>query len=173
MWFVVVFQALIVFLLIYRLAGYFQMNWPRTLSAFVLVLFLTLLTGISNYVSQIMPDIFTAVLILSFAMLFIETNSKWRWLLWFFVLVSSMMHFSNVLLITALGFLSFLFLLVFRKKAGICSKLLLHFASLTVLPWLLIPSVNYIYSGEFYLSKSGHVFLTGRLIETGCLPGIL
>ncbi|MDZ4205070.1 MAG: hypothetical protein U1C46_09660 [Bacteroidales bacterium] len=169
LWLVVIFQALIVVLLINRLLSYFNLNRIKLFATLLVVLFLSLFTGVSNYTSQIMPDIFTGVLILAYSMLLVEPNNRWRWLLISAVLISSMMHFSNLALSTTLAIIAFITVAIYRNRFIMAKRLLMYFAILAIFPWLLAPSVNYLYSGEFYLNKSNHIFFTGRLIETGCL----
>ncbi len=169
LWLVVIFQALIVVLLINRLLSYFDLGRVKSFATFLVVLFLSIFTGVSNYISQVMPDIYTGVLIIAFPMLILEPDKRWRWFLFLVALSSSMMHFSNLPLTTVLSIMALVVMAIYKKRVALKKRLVVYFSILAILPWLLVPTINYLYSGKLFLNKSNHIFFTGRLIDTGCL----
>ncbi len=173
LWFVVILQSLVIVALINRLLSYSSVTRYKSIATFSTVLFLTLFTGVSNYTSQIMPDIFTGMLIISSAMLLIETSGKWRLILFLLAVFASAMHSSNILLITALSLFGFSSVALFYSHFHKTKQLLLYTALLAFSPPSLIASTNYFVSDQFYLTKSSHIFLMGRLVETGCLEEFL
>jgi len=169
LWLVIIFQAVITITLIERFLYYFDLGSRKSYATIITVSILCISTGLSNYVSQIMPDIFTGFLLLAYAMLLIEKNYLQRWLLSFIIVASSLMHFSNLPLVSTLSVFAIFVTLVYRKYFTEVSNRLFNYSALIILPWLLLPSLNYFYSGEFFLNKSRHIFFTARLIETGSL----
>ena len=59
LWLVVIIQALFVVGLVYYTYSLFFQSFHKTLYAFFTIVTMSLFTGLPNYVSQIMPDIFT------------------------------------------------------------------------------------------------------------------
>ena len=168
LWFVVFVQALIAVGLTWF--SYKTIGVKNKIAyTFITCALLGLFSGASNYISQIMPDIFSAFLIWSVALLLITDQSKYSWMLWGLALVSTLVHFSNLLTITILATTLVIFVFILRKKQKQSSKRIIQLLGLIVLPWVLLPIINYSFQKEFFINKSSNIFFTGRLIETGLL----
>ena len=169
LWFVLVFQAAIMVGLMWlTLKNFINSRWTGFYS-YVLCAFLGFFTGLSNYLSQIMPDVFTGFMIWAFTLLFLVRPKITRRLLIVVIVISATVHFSNLLIITGLSALAMIVVLLLRKYFEDIKTQLIQLSLISILPWLLIPSINYLFDGEFYLNKSSNTFFTGRLIETGIL----
>lgn len=173
LWFVVITQAIIIGYLILMLAKFLWRDSWFTKSL-LLILPISLLTAVSNFTSQIMPDIFTSVMILSLA-LFILYSDKSRivtFIMAGLILFSMVSHFSNLLTSTILVFI-LVIVKLFLPKIRFTMKKILWLSIVVSSGWILIPTLNYIYGGGFNLSRVGNVFLTANLIETGIVTKFL
>lgn len=169
LWLVVFVQAILFVGLTWASIKSIKLSGKAMLYTFIICSLTGLFTGASNYISQIMPDIFSAYMIWAIALIFITDHSKLRWGLWVLALFSSMVHFSNLLSITILVGLSIVVTLFFRRKISYFTSLMIQLSGLLILPWIMLPIVNYAYQKEFFINKSSNIFFTGRLIETEIL----
>lgn len=147
----------------------------RTLRLFVppergpwrVLLVLVVLAGCSSvgwYAGQLMPDIFTGIGLLAVLLLLWPGAAVWSRILdGLVVVLCCWLHLSNLLILPIAGAL-FLLLTARRSKPR-----WIGLASLSVVAWAGSAIANYAVDGRFYLSRSGHVFLTGRLLDTGIL----
>lgn len=173
LWIVVFMQAVIfTFLtwLSFKVLNRSERAYVYTLITSVLI---GLFTGASNYISQIMPDIFSAYMIWSLSLIFVSRSLSIRWLLWVLALTSALAHYSNILTISALVIISIVIFLFFQRKERIDRTITIQLIGLLLLPWLLLPIINYSYQKEFFFNKSSNIFFTGRLIESGLLKKYL
>jgi hypothetical protein len=169
LWFVVFFQAAIFVGLMWLSFRIVKSNRLTSIYTFIACVLLGFFTGASNYISQIMPDVFSAFMIWSIALIFITSNSSVRWVLWTLALFSSMVHFSNLLTITVLVVILSGVILVLQKKIKYFRTIMIQFSGLLILPWMFLLFINHEYQKEYFINKSSNVFFTGRLIETGIL----
>jgi len=169
LWLVLIFQAGITVGLIWLTLNIFLK--PRITSIFVLIisLLLSFFTGCSNYISQIMPDIFSGFMLWAFALMFLIRQKRTQWVLIALILISTMVHFSNLLTATVLSAMALFLTILFHKRIENFKIQVIQLSVIFAIPWLLIPSVNYIFDREFYLNKSSNIFFTARLLETGIL----
>ncbi len=131
---------------------------------------LSLLTGISWYTSQLMPDILVPMLILALWLLFFS----WKSLkvseqsgLTVIALLGLMSH--NSCLALGIGLIPTIFILhvmVFRKNKVI-STCILPPVAVVAASLVLIPMLNLALSGKITYSTGGPVFLFGRLAQAG------
>lgn len=169
LWFVLIFQSVIfVWLTSLTLSQFLESRFVSVYS-FVVCLFLSLLTGASNYLSQIMPDVFSGFFIWAIGLIFIVRSKIGRRLLIALIIVSVMVHFSNLLTITGLSAVLLILLYIFKNRVENIRTKVVNLVLISVLPWMLIPSFNFLFDKEFYLNKSSNIFFTGRLIETKIL----
>lgn len=171
---VIIAQGIIVALLLYFWFKYFNTS-KRKLPIFLCFIFLiTFFTGASLNVSQLIPDIFAATMILSIILLLFAPGLSKRdgALISCLFLLSLVVHNAHIYIgiLCFLGYTSFIFfknlrpfLLPFSvrlKRMGLVFGLL--FFSM-----LLIPTVHSIYGGGWTLSKGSSVFMMGRLVQLG------
>ncbi len=193
LWFVIATQAFIATSLILLCFRHFVKAGHSYLRTFIMVFFLSSVTGISNYTSQVMPDIFSGLVIISLALLCCAQNLSVLTIIYLFLLVIlfNLSHSSNLLtsscLVILIGITAVL--ISWQKKKN--NKLVLTPDTLVrcngtrrrinparaffpvALSWLLLPSVNLMYGGGFGFHSANNVFLAGRMSESGILESYL
>jgi len=160
LWFVTFFQALIVSYLIFLLMELFVGRKEPRYTLFV-ILFLSLFTGLSWVVSQLMADVFTPIALLC-AIIIIskESNQKPNFVLYLIYTLSIGTHISHVLMFSGLLLLTFFiknlfFQTIDYKKVNYKIFSLLGLTVLTIL------------SMGAPIAKSKHVFFMGAMVEHG------
>lgn len=173
LWFIVITQALIVTYLILMLARYmWKDSW--FVKSMLLIISVAFFSGVSNFISQIMPDIFTSVMLLSIVLFILYFDKSWMvtCIMAILILFSVILHFSNLLTSTVLVILLFV-IRIFWSKSIFTFKKILWLTLIILVGWVIIPTLNYVYGGAFTMSRAGNVFFTGRLIETGIVSEYL
>ena len=170
-WLPVTLQALLCALLILRL---FRLHAPRTrvrLTAMVCTTILMLGTGLGWNAGQLMPDIFTGIGVLSLLLLWSDTGVLWRTIAYsILVITSTWVHSSNLIIITLLVMA---FLPAFGSGRPTLRQGWRGVMLTTVMAWLGLLQANRMADGEAYVAKGGHVFLMGRMVDSGMLPAWL
>lgn len=178
LWGVVAVQsALLFFAIVKALEVFFDRAIARRW-ALAAVALLSVTTGLTWYSGQVSPDIFTAVAMLSLSSLLLSASLSMveKILLAVLFVFASAVHLSNLVLdLVLLAGLS-LGWWVFRAKGrelpATGSRIALAWA-LAAAAWLAVASVHAVFGGGFRLSRSTHVFLVGRLLESGVLKRYL
>ncbi len=182
LWLVVFFQGLITALLVFYYFHYL-LKQPFKIKLLAYLAYIGLITfffGASVNVSQLIPDIFTSITILSIGLLLFAEKMKLRdkIVISFTLIFSISVHSSHLLIVAA----SLMVIVVFfvyekiRKKATFFynkSKRLIYITSLVVGSVLFTMSINYLYSGKSTYSRGGHVFLLARINDLGLLKDYL
>jgi hypothetical protein len=184
-----VFYSLFLFLLHWRLSP-----WPIVIVQSILLVFMirlvartvlrieqpwtivltcALLTAVSSlpcFVGQIMPDIFTPVLMLAILLLVMGWERMAIWERWFglsLVAASITFHFANLLIVlVTLPALAVMYLLGWRPGPHALKRLILGAAAVFIAVSALI-SVNVAMRGKFVVSSSSSTFLLAKLLEDG------
>jgi hypothetical protein len=177
LWPVIFSQALVlVFLIDLVLKSIISINFKYRLAMLLLIIVvLSTTTGIDNYASQVMPDIWMSIMILSVSLLFLRHTINWPllFLLFTLFLVAVLSHYSNLLVATILLIISMITAIVFRKKDLINTKSIKIFALGCLLAWLIAPTINLYYGAGFKLSRANWVMITARFIHEGILQDYL
>lgn len=136
-----------------------------------LILLVSVFTGATWYVSQIMPDIFSALMFLASIQYLLSKSTPGRrvGLATFFLCL--LMHHSN--LITGLILTIFLVLFSFLKTYQAFRKKALYLFVTTVFSWILMCSFHAVNGYGFRPSRSTHVFLIAKMSENGILKTYL
>jgi len=179
LWFTIYAQAVLLAMTLYFfIKEIIKENKKFRFYYLLVIIFLTSFSSIGWYASQIMPDIFTSILILS--LIILVSNQKLSTIK--IILLSSIfvfscsMHYSHLLIaIVACIILFFLFLIAkIRKRNAILSFERLSLISfLSVVAVFLILILNYTHKGGFRLSRGGQTFLMAHFIETGTIQEYL
>lgn len=173
LWLVIYMQALISFYCLFELSKLVFKQLSK--SAFLLLLFpLSLFSGLSWYSSQIMPDIFTFCSFASLVLLlFAEEDSKLKKAIFSIIfLFSVQVHFSNFLISLAILIAAF----IIQKSAILETPLKLKFRLifiLFILSFALSSSINFGIGSSFKISRGSHVFLMGKMLDSGVLKSFL
>lgn len=169
LWLVLISQAFLVVFVIYMLVREFTEKNIALISIGIIVV-LSFTTSISNYTSQIMPDIYSALTIIGISILLISKKMKKReYALAIVVVFSAMSHLSNIILLFGIAFLAF-FSMLFRL---IEKKIFFRILIISLIPVLCTLVVNKVYSGKFQISKASNIFLLGRMAEVGVVKDYL
>ncbi len=168
LWFVILVQAILVWLY----SGYFLSTWfkrPFNLASLLLIP-LALLTGLSNFTSQIMADLFAGLVLLGFVALILRNRFKWYdYLFLFFTSYLISTHMAYVALVMGLT----LIVLVMVLLKWLPWKALLRSVSMAGLPVLLLMFIQWSYTDQWRLSSTGNVFIFGRTLESGVMQKYL
>jgi len=172
LWFAIAFQALILSFLIRLLCRHYLKEAYRNSLFLVISLLLTFTTSCAWFGCQLMPDIFTGILLLAILVWYvIPFNASWqKWILGLFILCTLMQHNSNVLIL-------FIFSLVAIITTWRSNKIWLRKSSvlflICILSLLSYSTMNAISGKGFRPSQSAGVFLMCRLIENGTMDKFL
>ena len=169
LWFVIISQAIVVWFVLFMAIRIINKVYPFTLTLLG-VITLSLTTGVSNYTSQIMPDIFSAIVILGFTTLALSKEYKiLDYILLLIVILSITLHLSNLIIVIGLGIICLILMIL--KFISFKKTPLLIFCIL--FPFLIIYGTNYSLTGKAKLSKASNVFIVARMIETGVVKDFL
>jgi hypothetical protein len=146
---------------------------------FYYVLYVTLITfftAASFNVSQLIPDIFTPISILSLGLLLFAGNMKKRDIVMTSIIfVYSIAVHNSHLFINILLLLIFTIIYLFRKFRqqltvfSLSLKRILFTWVMIIFSWLMVCTVNASLGAGFRNSGSGHVFMMSRLLNMGIL----
>jgi hypothetical protein len=175
LWPIIILQSL--------MAAYFVLEVGRcevqglTLRGLVVIgALLTLFTGIAWYTGQVEPDIFTPMVILGSWLLLFRSQSlgkvRTRWILGITALAVAC-HPSHLGLIGGLLICAALLKLVARRLRTLPDPdLRKGLIGLGVALGLIVTG-NLVMTGEFFLSKSGSVFVFARLMQDGIVKRLM
>jgi len=176
LWLVILVQGLILSLILFYFFKYLSGTSRFRIYYIAFIIFITFLTSASFHVSQLIPDIFTPIAILSLGLLLLVRNMKTRDVIItsIILIIAIAVHNSHFFIITILLLLfTFLFLIQkFRKKLSdlyISAGRLIYSWSLVIFTYLIICIVNLSLGAGFAMSRSGPVFLISRMNEIGIL----
>lgn len=175
LWLTVFAQGLLVSMLIYLLVKYFSKKTNTVLVYFISVFFVSFLTPASQYICFLMPDIFSATLIMALGLFIFADSLTLRDKIFtiFMIILSIAMHNSNFMAaIAALMLLAFAKLIT--KKLIPANWKHLGIASVIVIAGIVAGSLtHYIYGRTFKLNQMPNVFFTARLVELGLVQDFL
>jgi len=172
LWLAIAFQATV---LAWVLRHFIQSFIPAAREAHLLgiFIFLSFFTTCGWYVSQLMPDIYTAVLACSAILYMKQHLTGWRKaMLFFLLLLSCLVHNSNMLLL----FLFSIILLLAgfaRSSWNAYRPVAVRMLAVSLAAWLGLALANFAGGKGFVTSQSTHVFLMGKLVENGVLKRYL
>ncbi|GDX51815.1 hypothetical protein LBMAG27_08620 [Bacteroidota bacterium] len=168
LWSVIIIQNLLLAITLWCFLKKFFQDFS-SFNYFLIIIILSYTTSISLFSCQIMTDVFTPLLILSsFILLFGETSIPEKIFFSVLFMLSSVVHYSNLMLIFAIFILLVLIqYFFFRKDALLTLKVITAFSVLLLLTCFITPLRNYQKEGKFYYSHYNGIMLAGKLIETG------
>jgi len=174
LWPVIFAQSLIVFYVLWKIS---KLAVPSISERFFLIsmALFSWFTGLGWYTSQLMPDIFTVVtLCLIVLLLFRKKYTLYQNIVFSVLLLFSInTHFSNYLI--AIATIAILFgitrsNIIPKAKKEVSFRLPLLVAILTIFVGLMI---NFSIGNSFKLSQNSHVFLMGKMLDSGVLKSFL
>ncbi|GIV29155.1 MAG: hypothetical protein KatS3mg028_0221 [Bacteroidia bacterium] len=168
LWGVIFFQGLILSYLILLLMKIIFKNLSFLKFGLFSIMILSLFSGVSWTVSQIMPDIFTSISLLCFIIILHSNSLDRKTILFLYILffISVAMHMSHVL------FFVVLILLMFVSGKFIFHRNI-YFGWYSKLFTLLLLTVASLTTMGSAISKSKHVFFFGAMVEHGIVKTYL
>jgi hypothetical protein len=172
LWGVVAVQTLIVSWLLLALARHL-LGPAYSLRAFaVVMLLLGTATSAGWFAGQIMPDIFSAILLLACLVLSVAPTGTGRKIgLYVLMLGCILMHNSNLLIALLMGVI--LFIQFLRSRKDYLRRAAIALTATSVIGWIALSSMNAIAGRGFTPSTASHVFLMSRMVENGIMDDFL
>lgn len=177
LWLPVFFQGLMTAWSIRYLVGAFGCNIPTQRKLFsLIILVLVAFTGLSQKCSNVLPDFTTALIsVLAAGWALRKQKSTSESIIAAGIALFAMLsHGSNLyifLICTALISLLYILRMPAVRNAG--RKLLIELWMFCGVGIISLLMVNFIFSGEFFLSRNGSIFVTGHLADCGLLDEFL
>jgi hypothetical protein len=171
LWFTILAQcAILVYLLFLLLKNVFGVQHSQVWTCGLTIL-LSFTTSISNYSSQLMPDIFAGwMLLIVFILLFGQNNQLVKITLWLLFIISVTSHFSILVAATIMLFLLLTINLIWKWLPAKTNLIVLM---LIITGWLTTPVINSLYGEKFSVSRCKNISLMARLVETGIVKEYL
>ena len=176
-WFIIWAQSLLLAALLLRCVVEFVpwlRSWPLRLA---LVGVVAWATGFSWYCSQLMPDIFTAIGLMTLGLLVLGRfrSGLEQALLLALLLLSTIMHSSNLLSfsLTTLGFGVVAWQQRLFARRLVRRAHWLAATAVVLASWGLLPALHMAFGGGFVITRAAPVFLMGRLVEAGVVDAYL
>jgi hypothetical protein len=172
--FLVVFaQGLLVSWLIHTLVEQFGASSNKLIWSQLIISLLTLFTGVSFHVSQIMADIFTAISALCLILILFSKSLKKTAIVFICILFyySNICHQTHSVIILLTLAATGLFFFIRRKNIALLFnwKRYLLALALAISSWFTLPAANLIYLNKFIYSENTFMYRMSGLIEMGIL----
>ncbi|MCB0574786.1 MAG: hypothetical protein KDC61_09500 [Saprospiraceae bacterium] len=140
--------------------------------------FLCVFSPVAWYSGELMPDVFSAILLLIVPVVFLRENlTRWKWVaLGALFVFCTVAHFSNLFT----GVFTLLAIALLRRFGVQALQGLPRFRrkTLVIVFWCLaayltMPLINEAFDGEWTMGKGSYTFLIGRLLDNGVLQRYL
>lgn len=139
-----------------------------------LLLLVSLGSTCSWYCAQIMPDIFTPILFLSaYLYIFADNSRSQKTILVVIIAISILIHNSHYVIATAFALVALTMSLVNKQRWAYIHKKTLHVLLISIGCWASLFASNYLAGNGLTTGKASHVYLMGRLAESGVLKTYL
>lgn len=173
LWYPVLAQSLIVSFLLIRYIRHLYGAEPGLRHLLLNLLIIASCTCVSWVSSQLMPDIFGAILLLAVMLFYHEKDTSLRTRILYIAIIAccTLVHNSHFLILAGFAGIILLHSLYLRHKARIIRSLTL--ISVSVISFLSLCTLNKIYNNTFTFSRGSHVFMMSKLAETGILDQYL
>ncbi len=170
LWGVVVVQSCLCAALLWRIWNEF--GDTRSWSYLLTVAMLSIFSGLGWYAGQLVPDVLTSIgLLASWHFLFGQGGSMRRTGSVLLILLACWTHVSNLVILPLVSALCVV--LAHYSAVRVPRSRVIVLAGVLVAAWPGLWLANKAISGEGHLSRHSHVFLMGRLVDTGILPAWL
>lgn len=173
LWGVVAAQAVILAFLLQLLTRHFLAGHYHQYLFLGIITLISLGTSVGWFCGQLMPDIFTAILLLAvLTWYFVPLPDRWqRGLLLFFTFCVVLLHNSHVLVLLLFSAGAVLYFLLRKQKMLLRRSVAMLAVSVAGL--LGFSTMNAIADKGFRPSPASHVFLMCRLVESGVMDKFL
>ncbi len=169
LWFSVILQVLLLnFFLLLVIKKIFLLK-KAYLNLLILTVLLTGLTSLAYYANLLIPDIFSAMVVLGLACIIAEPRCGYFTLipLSLLLLFFNMMHLSNLLITMSLSGVWLIIGLLFIRRPWVRERLvsLLFLSGIVAGSWIVLPAVNSYLGAGFVTSRVKYIFMMGSLVE--------
>jgi hypothetical protein len=174
LWFVVIAQACLTYYIIFMMVKYvFAFRERHYLFSTILVVLLSVLTGVGYVVNHLIPDIFAFFMLISFALLLVQYRiSILNQVILSVIFIFSIITHNSHLLISLAVVLAIIVLQLIRLIKVNRSRFI--FVTLLVAcSWIVLPTINKLYGYDFKASRIKNIFFTGNLISEGLFQEFL
>ncbi|MEM7655105.1 MAG: hypothetical protein AAF399_03170 [Bacteroidota bacterium] len=175
LWLPILFQAIAVTWVLWESCRWVLPTMRIRLFA-LLVIILSMISGLGWYTSQLMPDVFTPLSLLGMTLLLLHRELPlWKKMLLAAVVIMAVnVHFSHYLI----AGLTFLLILLAKWRSwlpeSMAQRIRWKLAAGVLVGSLVCGSlVNYAYSDSFRITQGSHVYLMGRMLDSGVLKQFL
>jgi len=177
LWGVVIAQALIMNLFVLAIIKYMFPVRRIFLTHLLVVILLSLTTSYAYFANHMIPDFFSALLILGLALLIARPqNPGWlKTVLLLLLLLCNLVHLSNLLITTSLAGLSLVTGLLLRKKEWVQQRVraMIWMSGLVLLSWIIPMLVNHSLGVGYSVNRVRNIFIMGSHIESGLMASYL
>lgn len=176
LWSTIFIQSLLLSIVLFTLVKEFIRKPVHARVAYGLsMLILVLCTGLSFHSSQLLPDIYTPLLILTLGLMLWKRELSLGRTAWLGALLvfSSMVHNAHLLIALLLLIGTTLIAIRYRSTIALHRNRLLMAWAFVLFSWLALPTVNALHGEGFRLSKGAHAFLVFKTLENGLLEDFL
>lgn len=170
LWLVVLFQNSVLLYVLWKFLKHF---FAITLKSYLIIItFLTIFSSIAWYSNQIMPDVFTPMLGLATIFILTKPTIKIPEMVLFILIIAiaTAVHNANVwILVSIIVGAIFIHFIAFK----LLITRIIHLSIAIFLGIIITLSINYKIEKRIIYTKGAHVFLMGRLLDTGILEKYL
>jgi hypothetical protein len=170
-WPLVLLQGVVVSYLIYQYLRLFAPRAQRYAWHFVTVVLLSFFSSVSWYASQLMPDVWTLIHVLSLGLILIDRRASWMKMVVYSLItyLGLLTHLSHIPMLLLL-LLTLLLLRLDRRFAAIIKRKALGiWAGLLILSFITVSSFNALNGMGFRMSLASNAFIAANLGEMGIL----
>lgn len=138
-----------------------------------ILVFLSLFTTCGWFTGMLMADIFVSIMILAVvSYVFFENPKAMKWLLLAIIFTCALMHNSNYVVLSLFSLGAFAAMMLVRSWRRYIRRVGM-LALLCLFSCVLLCTANWVADQGFTTSKSTHVFVMGKLVESGVLKTYL
>ncbi|MBK8340649.1 MAG: hypothetical protein IPK99_11950 [Flavobacteriales bacterium] len=168
LWGVVIAQAVLCASYMLRISSVLLPTGTAGRATLAACMLLSASTGLGWYVGQLSPDTLTGIGLLAVFLLLRDDHGPWfRGIDSIVIAGACWMHLSNLLILPLAGMV---LLLISRRSPLLPIRQgVLWLVATIVLGWGGLAVANKMVDGTAYISRSSHVFLMGRMLDTGML----
>lgn len=175
LWSVLIFQSLVFTYVLWQISK--LINPKLESKQFILIsILISSISSVAWYNSQIMPDIFTPICIITSCLLLFHKTFIWQKNIAHIIIlcIAVNVHLSNLPILLFSLILSFLILRLIPHLKNLKQNLSFSLVSLSIALSLLLGSIsNYFIGGTLKMNNGSHAYLTARMLDTGVLKSFL
>jgi hypothetical protein len=173
LWCVLIIQSAILSFFIRLVTRHLLHRWYHPFLYLAVILIIALGTSVSWFSSEVMPDVFTGILLLALCCWYmLPMPAQWqRYLLLLTIFFCIIVHNSHLIICLLLSVILVFYYIATRNKSFASKSW--RVMGVTIAGFLTMSTMNAISGKGFRPSESSHVFLMSRMVETGMMDEFL